>query len=337
MSRATLKSIAKATGFSVTTVSRALGGHNDVNEATRSIVEEEARQQGYIPNLQARLLQGQRSQTIGLIMPDTGPRFTDPFFSELLSGVGSTAAQSGFDILLSALTSERDEIDIYEHMVSGRRVDGLVLARTHRHDPRIRYLLTTKMPFVIFGRTDEHDDYVYIDVDGVAGQRILTEHFIGLGHQRIAYIAPPSNLMFTQYRMQGFHEAMETHGIDILPELVVESELNETGGYTVSQYLLNLENPPTAIMTGNDAIAFGVMRTIKECGLQVGKDIAVGGFDNVPLAEQVVPGLTTIHHPIYEIGQQLTELLLKMINEKLPKKQDILIKPALIIRGSSGN
>lgn len=336
MAAATLKSIAKATGYSVTTVSRALGGHSDVNQETRRIIEEEAQRQGYQPNLQARLLQGQRSQIIGIIMPMNGPRFTDLFFNELLSGVGSKAAESGFDVLLSASVPEQNEVEIYHHMVAGRRVDGLVLARTRQNDPRIEYLLTTQMPFVVFGRSDNSQDYVHIDVDGVAGQRALTEHFINLGHRRIAYIAPPQNLMFARFRLQGFQEAMEQHNIPVDPQLIAEGTLTERSGYEIAEYLLSLPDPPTVIMTGDDAMAFGVMSAIQNRGLQVGDDIAVGGFDNVPLAEHIPPGLTTVHHPIFEIGQQLIEILLQLVDGKALADRAILVEPQIVVRGSSG-
>jgi LacI family transcriptional regulator len=138
MPPATLKSIAKATGYSV-------------NDETRRIIMEEAESQGYHPNLQARLLQGRKSQTIGLILPSPSPRFTDPFFSELLAGVGTQAASVDFDLLLSTHHPTLDEIKLYEHMVAGRRVDGFVVARTRHKDPRIRYLQEAGMPFVYLG------------------------------------------------------------------------------------------------------------------------------------------------------------------------------------------
>ncbi len=265
MSPATLKSIAKATGFSVTTVSRALGGYDDVNAETRRIILEEAQQQGYRPNLQARLLQGQRSQTVGLILPTSGSRFTDPFFSEFVAGVGNRSATAGFDLLLSTHNPAHNEnvVEIYRHMVTGRRVDGLVLARIRHDDSRIRYLQEARMPFVVFGRTNNNHNYAYIDVDGVAGQRTLTEHFIDLGHRRIAYIAPPKNLTFSQYRIEGFSAAMESRGIPVDEELVVAGTLTESSGWRRAQELLELPAPPTTIMTGNDVMAFGVMRAIQ--------------------------------------------------------------------------
>jgi LacI family transcriptional regulator len=334
---ATLKSISKATGFSVTTISRALGGFDDVNEETRQLILEEAQRQGYEPNLQARLLQGQRSQTVGLIIPTYGPRFSDPFFSEFVAGVGNEAAAAGFDLLLSTHAPTPDELDTYRRMVAGRRVDGLILSRARIDDARIQYLAQTPMPFVVFGRTQSPVDYVYTDVDGLQGQTALTEHFIGLGHTRIAYIAPPLYLTFSQFRIHGFQEAMSRHSLQVQPEYILEGDLTETSGYLAAEKLLDLPNPPTAIMTGNDLMAFGVMSLAQSRGLRVGVDLSVGGFDDIPAAEHIHPGLTTVHQPIYQIGQQLTRTLLTIIAGKPLETQGVLMPPQLITRGSSGH
>jgi LacI family transcriptional regulator len=336
MRTATLKSISKATGYSVTTVSRALGGFDDVNEATRHAILQEAQLQGYEPNQVARLLQGQTSQTIGLVIPTHGPRFSDPFFSEFVAGVGNEAALAGFDLLLSTHAPTPDEIDTYRRMVAGRRVDGLILARARIDDARIQFLSQTQMPFVVFGRTQKNIDYVYVDVDGVTGQSELTEHFIQRGHTRIAYITPPQYLTFSQFRLQGFRDTMARHGLSISPEYILEADLTETGGYQAAEKLLNLDTPPTAIMTGNDLMAFGVMNAAHNSGLRIGHDLAVGGFDDIPAAEHVHPGLTTVHQPIYQIGQQLTHALLQLINQNPPEQRGLLIPPELIVRGSSG-
>jgi LacI family transcriptional regulator len=336
MPPATLKSIAKATGYSVTTVSRALGGYDDVNAETRRIITEEAEKQGYRPNLQARLLQGQRSQTIGLVLPmPSAKRFTDPFFSELISGVGTQASSVGFDLLLSTHHPAQDEIQLYKHMIASRRVDGFVVARTRHEDQRISYLQEINVPFVVFGRTDSTQDYPCIDLDGAAGQHLLTQHFIKRGHKRIAYITPPKTLKFTQYRMEGFLSAMREQSIPVVEEFIIEGELDEDSGWHHTHDLLAKPSPPTAIMTGNDVMAFGVMRAIQERGKRVGGDIAVGGFDNLPLAEYVHPGLTTINQSIYDIGWQLTEILLQIIAGDAPPSSTLLIPPELVIRESS--
>lgn len=336
MTPATLKSVAKATGFSITTVSRALGGFDDVSEDTRQRILEEARRQGYKPNEQARALQRRRSQTLGLIVPSTGPRFPDPFFSEFVSGVGTAASAAGFDLLLSTHTPLEEELETYRRMVAGRRVDGLILMRARYADERIAYLSQTDMPFVVYGRTTSTDSYLYIDVDGVAGQQAITRHVIELGHQRIAYITAPQNLMFARFRLQGFQQAMQQADLPIDEELIVEGDLTERGGMALARHLLGLPAPPTAILTGNDSMAFGVMSAIQERGLQVGRDIAVGGFDDVPLAEHIHPGLTTIHQPIHEAGQRVTQIILRKISGQSVEDCTALITPELIIRASSG-
>lgn len=336
MTTPTLKTISKATGFSVTTVSRALGGYHDVNEETRQIILAEARRQGYEPNLNARLLQGGRTQTIGLIMSIGGRRSPDPFFSEFIAGVSNQATALGYDLLLNADTHGATEVDTYRRLVSRGRVDGLILVRTRHLDPRITYLLSADIPFVVFGRTDHTQVYSYIDMDGVAAQALLTRHFIQLGHRHIAYAAPPAELMFADFRIRGYRIALEDAGIPFRSEWLVSGELTEQSGRDLAHQLLDLPHPPSVIMAGNDLMAFGVMRAIQERGLRVGEDVAVGGFDDVPTAEHIHPGLTTIRQPIYEVGQQLVTLLIQKIHGTMTDNVQQLLQPQLIIRASSG-
>lgn len=336
MGSATLKSIARATGFSITTVSRALGGYNDVNEATRLLIVEEALRQGYTPNLHARALQGQRAQTLGFVIPANESRYSDPFFSQFVAGIGSQAAAADYDLLLSTHGPEPGEIDVYHRMIAGSRVDGFILTRTRRNDPRINYLLTTNVPFVVFGRsTEAAEPFVYLDTDGTTGQHLLTEHLIAQGHRRIAFVIPPSDLMFTQHRLDGFHAAMSAHEIAIDDRLVVETDLTETGGRTAAEHLLALPQPPTAIMAGSDLIAFGVMSVIQEHGLRVGPDVGATGFDDIPASAYIHPGLTTIRQSIFETARELTRLLLDLLDGRAPEPPGRLLIPELIVRGST--
>lgn len=330
----TLKSLATATGFSVTTVSRALAGYPDVSEATRRRILDEAERQGYEPNLLGRMLQGQRSLTIGMVMPASGPQFPDPFFAQFVAGAGTEAARAGFDLLLSPQDTP-SELAVYRRMVAGRRVDGLLLLRTRINDPRIAYLAEAGLPFVVFGRTEGVDHYAYTDVDGVAGQAALTEHLLALGHRRIAYVTPPHDLMFTRYRLQGYQQALEKAGLMPDPALIVEAELNEQAGKQAAAALLALPDPPTAIMAGNDQTAIGVMHAVRARGLRVGDDVAVGGYDDIPAAEHLNPPLTTIHQPIFEIGLELVRRLVSLIHGVPPAELQSLISPELRVRTST--
>lgn len=199
----TIKDIAKRVGRSVTTVSRALNDYDDVSPNTKEIVRRTANEMGYTPNILAQRLQKQRSDTIGFVIPTYGPRFSDPFFSEFLAGVGNKAAIHGYDLLVSTRPPGKDEIANYREIVQGGRVDGFIVLRTRREDTRIRYLWEKQFPFVAFGRTDENPGYPFVDADSSYGMQLVTKHLLQNGHKRIACITPPSDLMFAYYRLEG--------------------------------------------------------------------------------------------------------------------------------------
>jgi len=208
----TIKDIAKRTGKSITTVSRALHDYDDVSESTKELVRRTSEEMGYTPNLLAQRLQKQRTETIGLILPTFGPRFADPFFSEFLAGVGNTAGRYGYDLLVSTKAPGEQEMEAYRRKVQGRQVDGFIVLRTRRRDPRIEYLRHTNVPFAVFGRVEGERDFPFVDEDGVDGMRQVTEHLIALGHRRIACIGSPSDLMFSQHRLVGFKAGLAAHG-----------------------------------------------------------------------------------------------------------------------------
>lgn len=332
--RVTLKTIARETGFSVTTVSRALAGYDDVAESTRRLIQDTAERLGYRPNEAARQLRFQRANTVGLIIPTFGPRFSDPFFSELLAGVGNEASEHNFDLLVSTQPPGPGELDAYRRMEGGR-TDGLIVVRTRHEDARIDYLIKKGTPFVAFGRA-RREDFPYVDVDGTFGMQLLTQHFIDTGHRRIAYAASPLDLNFTRHRIAGYRNALEANGLPYDQRLVVPGHLTQRGGVGCADVLLELDPPPTAILAGNDTMAFGVMSAIRQRGLEVGVDVVVGGFDDVPDAEYANPPLTTVRQPIYEIGRLTCRMLIRVINGEPLDDAHVLLKPELVVRESSG-
>ena len=335
---ATLKDIARQVGVSVTTVSRALAGYNDVAAETKQRIQAVAAELGYSPNIVAQRLQKQRTDTLGFIMPTFGPRFSDPFFSEFIAGVGNEAASHKYDLLVSAHTPDSEgELKAYERAVRRGWVDGLIVVRTREDDARMQLLCTHNFPFVAFGRTNDELEFPYVDEDSEAGMRLLVQHFIDLGHRSIGLIAPPSGLMFGRYRLQGYYDTMRDNGLPVQPEWVVEGDMTQRGGAEAVVPLLALNPRPTAIIGGNDLMAIGAINRIQQQGLQVGRDMAVGGVDDIPLAAYTSPPLTTIHQPIYEIGQRTCAMLIDVINGRSPTTPHVLLTPTLIIRESSGN
>lgn len=334
----TLKDIAQKSGFSVTTVSRALAGYSDVNEQTRQHIMAIANAFGYQPNLLARQFRNQRTQTLGIIVPVHDYTFISGFYSQLMLGIGAAASLEHYDLLISAQDANEDEIAAYRRIVVGNRVDGLILARTRQNDSRIQYLKEQGHPFVVAGRgaPAEASDFPHIDVDGQSGIRTVVEHFVELGHRDIGLILPPLDMAFTGFRHEGYREGLRAAGISYSPEYVVSGDLWWSGGYQGAQSLLDRHPELTAIVACNDLMAFGAMSAIQGRGLLVGRDIAVAGFDDIPAAEFAYPSLTTIHQPIYEIGQRLVKMLIDQITGALLQEPHVVLPGTLVVRASSG-
>jgi LacI family transcriptional regulator len=334
MAKITLKTIADEVGLSITTVSRALAGYDDVNEETRRRIVAIAERLGYQPNLAARHLRSKQTNTIGMVVPRTA-HFSDPFFMELLAGVGRQASEHGYDLLVSAQMRGEEELAAYRRMVAGGRVDGMVLARVLQHDPRIDYLQQALYPFVAFGQSED-STYPYIEVDGADGMYRLVAHLVEYGHRRFGFVLSPDELAFTALRWAGCRRALDDFGLPYDERYVTGGDLTRQSGTQAADYLLSLPEPPTAIIACNDQMALGVMQAARHRGLIVGQDVAVAGFDDIPAAGGSDPPLTTIRQPIYGIGYRLADMLVRLIHGEELEERQIFLKPELIIRASSG-
>ena len=331
----TIKDVAEQVGRSITTVSRALNDYDDVSEETRRLIKQTAREMGYVPSSIAKKLQKQRADTLGIILPTFGPRFSDPFFSEFLAGIGNVATKYGFDLLVSTRAPGEEEINAYFNKTRSRRVDGFIIVRARRNDPRIALLRKEKYPFVVFGRIKKKNDFPFVDEDSRAGMRLIINHLIEQGHTRIACITSPQTLTFTHYRSQGLVDAFAEHNLHLDKTLIIEGDLTQRSGRRAAKQLLDRPAPPTAIAAFNDMMAIGAISEIQERGLVVGKDIAVTGFDDIPWSENTHPPLTTVRQPIYKIGSMVCEMLIKLLNGEDFEKQ-VILQPSLITRQSSG-
>jgi LacI family transcriptional regulator len=337
MSAVTLKDLAAELELSITTVSRALAGYDDVAEATRRRVLEAAEKTGYVPDVTARRLQKGRTDTIGFVIPTFGPRFSDPYFSELLAGIGNEAARHDFDLLVSTQPPNTpQEQAVYRRLAEGRLVDGLLVVRTRVEDPRITYLAEIGFPFVAFGRSDLDVDFPYVDEDGRRGLELVTQHVLDQGHRCLAFIAAPGDLMFCVYRRAGLEATLERNDLALASEYCIAGDLTQRGGFAAMKQLLDLPSPPTAVIACNDLMALGAISAAHKRGLIVGRDLVITGFDDIPLAEHSHPPLTTVRQPIYSIGRQICSMLIQLIRNEELAERHVLLQPELIIRESSG-
>lgn len=331
----TIRDVAKHLNLSVTTVSRALAGHDDVAETTRQRVIETAQEMGYVPTHAARQLRRQRTETIGLVFPTLGSRFSDPFFSEFMAGVGDETIRSNYDLLVSVASPGEPEQTTYQRMVNSRRVDGFILVRVRLDDWRIRYLSQQGFPFASFGRSQTVENSPNIGVDGRAGTRELVNHLVSMGHSRIAFIGALAHLTLSRDRMTGYQDGLNDADIDFDPNLVLQGNLTRSGGYEAAKTLLEREYPPSAIIGINDLTALGAIRAVQESGLIVGRDIAVAGFDGIEASEHSHPPLTTVYQPVYDIGRKVCVMLITQIEGQELPQACLLLKPKLIVRQST--
>lgn len=333
-----LRDLAEKTGYSITTVSRALAGYSDVNEETRQQIIMVAQQLGYQPNQVARQLRSQRTQTLGFIIPSTDRVSSHDFFTQLMIAVTDAAAAHHYDLLMSGQLPGEEEMNAYRRIVGSNRVDGMVLARTRQHDERIAYLQERQHPFVAAGRGApwETSDFPFIDVDSQTGILLATQHFTQLGHRHIGLVLPPPDLAYTEYRHSGYRDGLEGAGIPYRGEYAVHGNLLRDGGFACANQLLDTHPELTALVCCNDMMALGAISALQQRGLRAGYDIAVSGFDDIPAAEYTHPSLTTVRQPIFQIGQGLVEMLVHIINGQPPETLQVVLTPELIVRESSG-
>jgi LacI family transcriptional regulator len=331
----TLKDIARQVDRSVTTVSRALHDYDDVNEETRELVKRTAREMGYMPNVVAQRLRKQRTDTVGVVLPRFGPRLSDPHFGEVLAGIGDQVSRIGLDLLISITGPDMDDLEAYQEQINGKRVDGVLVLRTRCHDERIQFLLEQGVPFVAYGRTLDNVDFPYVDVNYVAGMQAVIEHLCDLGHQRIGCVIGPPDFTFVHYQLEGFRQTGAGCNLPFEESLVVAADLSQRGGYGAAQTLLSQNEPPTAIVASNDLMALGVMSAAQDQGLDVGRDLAVAGFDDIPLAETSHPSLTTLRHPAHRLGELMGQILVELTQGGSPHERQVLVEPSLIIRQST--
>ena len=329
-----LRAIAGRLGVSVTTVSRALGGFPEVAAATRERVLAEARRIDYQPNQLARRLRHGRSEAVGLVLPADPGQFGDPFFLQLLAAVGPALQRRGLDLLVMSARPGPDELRAYRHLVEGRRVDGILLARTRWHDPRIRYLLDCGMPFVAHGRCDETRAYAFVDIDGEAACQAATRRLISFGHRHIGLINASPHYTFAHHRERGWRAALAEAELSAGP--VRHAEPSEEAGFTLMRELLAEHVAPTAVLCATDRLAIGALHAVSQAGLRVGRDISLIGYDDLPMASRTDPPLTTIEQAITRLGPRMVEMLASLLHGADPAGLHEIWPARLVPRASDG-
>jgi LacI family transcriptional regulator len=334
----TLEEVARLAGVSRSTVSRVINDQPNVRPEVRDRVWEVIHQVGYQPHAAARSLVTSRTRIIGMVIPEAVTTlFTDPFFSLLLRGATDACNSCQYQLMLSLFTANADRQEIYQRILRSGYLDGAIVASTSLDDPLIPDLLRDRIPFVSVGRHPNKPVH-YVDADNINGARMAVEHLIRQGHRRIATITGPLDTIHGQDRLSGYRQALEARGIPVEEDLIVEGDFTEASGMVGMQRLLPIS--PSAVFVASDMMAIGALKALRQADRQVPQDIALVGFDDIPIASAIVPTLTTVRQPIERMGSMAVEVLLSVLEDSSGEEasaQRIVLPTELVIRASCGS
>ncbi|WP_404403505.1 LacI family DNA-binding transcriptional regulator [Pelagibacterium halotolerans] len=307
-----IRRLAQYLDISIGTVSRALNGRPDVNEETRKRVLAAAAELGYAPNQAGRSLRRGATSAVGFMIEsnDENETNSDNFFLGVIGGLTGALAQHNLDLVVLPCSVNEDPHDYLQRIVVRRLVDAVIISATQRNDRRIALLKAANIPFIALGRTGGADEHAWIDLDfeGVAHQAVA--RLAARGHKQIAVAVPDTDINLGHVFRDAFVDAMERHGLSVDPSYIIRARSSEHGGYAVGDALLAMNNRPTAVVLVYEMMAIGLYRRLNEAGLMPGRDLAVIGFREGPLARFLSPALTCFRMSLRDLGIGLAEGLL---------------------------
>jgi LacI family transcriptional regulator len=328
---ATIKDVAREAHVSMATVSRALNGTGAVTESIRSRVLEAAARLHYVPNSVAQSLMTRRTHTIGIVLPT----LYGEFFSELIRGIDIAARGRGLHLLISSTHCDAAEAGTALHALIGR-VDGLLVMSPYVNGRFLQERVRSSLPIVLISTVDVDHTHTSFHVDNYSSAYAMVAHLVACGHRTIAHIAGPDVNVDAQERLRGYRAALNRELPDAA-EQVLRGDFTEESGYRAGRELLAGSKLPDAVFAANDMMAIGCLCALTEAGLQVPRDIALAGFDDIPTARFVVPALTTVRVRISDLGRRALDRLATAIES--PTQVEPIsetVAAELIIRSSCG-
>ncbi len=329
----TIKDIARDLGISPSTVSRALKDHPDISKETKKQVNELASKLNYKPNIIALSLRSQRSNVIGVIIPE----IVHYFFSSVISGMEDVAIAHGYSMMISqSMEDYEKEVAACNTFLNGI-IDGLLISVTKEtvNYDHIKKMEEEGIPIVFYDRYVEEFNSDKVVIDDFGGAYQATEHLIIQGRRKIVHFQGPQNRLIGQNRLNGYLKAMHNNGVVIDSKLIIPCDTYQQA-ISETQKLIDSKVKFDAIFTVNDFTAIGVIKTLKKNGIKIPEDVSVVGFGDDQVAEMVEPSLTTIHQPGFEMGKKAMELLIKRINLSGPETPaNEILQTKLVVRESS--
>ena len=329
---ATIKDVAREANVSVATVSRVFNDSGPVSEQTRQRIRDVAARLRYSPHGGARSLITNKTHTIGVLLPD----LYGEFFSEVIRGMDQAAQRHGYHLLVSSSHDDKTEIEAALLAMRGR-VDGVIAMSPHLDAPSLVANVPATLPVVLLNCPVNGESYDALTIENRRGAYEMVRHLAALGHRSIAIIGGAAGNYDAAERLEGYRAALKRLRIARRDEWEIDGDFTEASGHRAIARVLALDNRPTAVFAANDAMAIGALCALREAGVRVPEDIAVVGFDDIPLAKYMSPPLTSVHVAIADLGARGVETLLHAIESKnghTPQRQHL--PTTLVIRRSCG-
>ena len=332
-----IKTLARELGLSTSTVSRALNGYRDVNEKTRLRIEAAAKALGYKADAGARRLVRGSTEAVGIVYSPAEENLGNPQFLDMAGGLSERLQAAHFDLMLAVAKDELD-LEMYDRLFRGGRVDAVVVPNTRVDDARVNYLQEKGFPFLAYGRTGECASYSWFDFDNEQGSILAVRHLVALGHQHIAYVHSPLELNFAWQRYSGFMAALQEAALDFDARWLVGPAVDRRSGRAAVQSLMALTQRPTAIVVDNNLGGIGVLRGLMDLGVTLGRDISVVVHGVIP-HDSLLAGLhaTMVVQPTaHSTGSCMAEMVLQVLRAPGQGPYQILRQPELLVGQTSG-
>ncbi len=334
MSRTTIKDIAKECGVSLSTVSLVLNNNPRISPATREKVLQAVERHQYQPNAFARSLASRSSHVLSVVVPDLNHVFADTYFGEIVSGIYDRASELNYKVLLDVANQRFVASGEHQNLLKSKRVDAVLFIGSSIHDRYLTAMGREGLPLVLVNHYFPGEPMSYIAADYADTARQAARHLVGLGHRAIGFLSGTNTHTAEELR-NSFIRACVAEGLAEAQVPWADGWFTEQGGYEAAHWLLDRHPNITALMGGNDKMAIGALRCLKERKLRTPEDVSVMGVDDVPAAAFSNPGLTTIRHDLFKIGSLSVDAALELFNEERGPIQKIL-PVSLVVRESTG-
>jgi len=328
--RIDMHAVARLANVSIATVSRTINYVPTVNPKLAKRVWDAIRNLNYFPNTQARALVSGRSSLLGLIVSE----ITNPFFPELIQGFEDIAVENGYEILISSTNDDPERMKRCIRRMVERNAEGVAIMTFGIEQPLLDQLTDRNIPLVFVDVAPDRPGISVLRVDYSQGIRQGVQHLAALGHRQIAFVAGPLRLHSAQSRLIAFQNALQECGIPIEQRSIIESDHTMEGGMEAAERLLAQKGLPTAVMCSNDMLAIGVLHKLSRSGLRVPNDVSLIGFDDIHMAEMMIPPLTSIQMSRVDLARAAVSALRSHIQSASPRREYV-INTRLIVRAST--